>query len=139
LSLSRSGQPHVLHGHRDLDREKLEQSHVVGGEGFGTGPRLLVGGNQDAEGAGVALERDGHELVGVYPLVPRVIEVAGIESFRTESADDRDRFHGIPEVEVSRTKPEQCHEVVDQLLRQGVRLENAADAGGDRANSFEFP
>ena len=50
------GEADVLHGHRHLHGEELEQTHVVGGKGFGTGPRFFVGGDQDAEGARIRLQ-----------------------------------------------------------------------------------
>ena len=114
-------------------------ANIVRGEGLGARPRLVIGGDQDAESARIALEREGHELVGVDPLVPGVIEFAAVEALGAESSYHRDRFRSIAEVQVGRTETEQGHEVIDQLLRQGVCFENATDAGGDRADGLELP
>jgi hypothetical protein len=45
----------VLHRDGDLDREKLEQTHVVGCKGFGACSGLLVARNQNSESAGTGL------------------------------------------------------------------------------------
>jgi hypothetical protein len=132
-------QSHVLHGDCDLDREELEQTHVVGCKGFGTCASLFVAGNQNTECAGVGLQGKRNEVVGVNPLTPGGLYIFVLEAGRSKTADDRGGLWRITEIKVCRTDPEEGNEVADQLLGQGLRVENAADAGGDGTNGLELP
>jgi len=78
-------------------------------------------------------------LVLVDSLMPRPADVAGRQGCLAETADARGVGRTLSKVEMSAANAEQRHQVVDQLLGQPRRIQDASDRRGDRPDGLHLP